>query len=108
MDNKQERGEIHARAGGLCTKGREAEILSLFRSSQPAVQEPADAWSTGIRGLSLLFHSEKKKKKLFFFPFSFPLFLTFFLLWTGNLSVYNRDKHKKKKKTKTKPQGSTK
>lgn len=58
-------------------------LFFFFRSSQPAVQEPADAWSTGIRGLSLLFHS----KKVFFFnfPCSFPLFLTFFSPLDGKL-----------------------
>lgn len=52
--------------------------FSLFRSSQPAVYEPADAWPTGIRDLSLLLHSKKKKKNFFSFLSLFLFFLTFF------------------------------
>lgn len=77
--------------------------FSLFRSSQSAVHEPADAWPTGIRDLSLLLHSHTHtKKKLFFFPFSFPLFLTFFSPLDGKLvGVQPGQRQEKKNENKT-------
>lgn len=75
IDNKQEKGEkltfMREQADFVLKAGRPR--FSLFRSSQPAVYEPADAWPTGIRDLSLLLHS-KKKKKTFFLSFLFSSF----------------------------------
>lgn len=107
IDNKQEKGEkltfMREQADFVLKAGRPR--FSLFRSSQPAVHEPADAWPTGIRDVSLLLHS-KKKKNFFFFPFSFPLFLTFFFSFGRETCRCTTGTKTRKKKNENKTTGS--